>query len=563
MPQGWRARAQVTFECEKQPAIGSRGMVTANHPLGAMAGAEMLAAGGNAVDAAVATLFALSVVEPMMVGISGGGIFHIRTPDGEHVIIDNLSKTPFAAARDLYEPVADTPDRRLETVGRKNTVGPLAMATPLALAGWALAVERYGRFSLADVLQPAIRHAAHGFLATPYLSECVDEVKEDLATCPHMAALYLPEGAPLKPGHRLVQPEYAETLRTIAKEGIGAFYRGPVGASLIDHMTKVGGLISWADLDACEPILREPIRGQYRGFEVIGPPPPASSGVHINQILKILEGFDLAEMGFGSLEATHLLVEALKIAFADRVASTADPAFVTVPVEHLLDPAYAAQRRVQIRMDGTQEYGPGVAAHESNHTTHLTVADAEGWVVATTQTINNLFGARFIVPGTGIVANNYMNLFDPHPGRANSIQPGKRVTTSMSPMMACENGAVRYALGLPGGLRIFPSAMQALVNLLEHGMSLQEAVEAPRVWTQGESVEVEHGYGGAVKDGLKSLGHPVLPCPHIGGGMNGIAIAPDGRMTGAACWRADGAAIGIGGGLAREGARFWPDRPRL
>ena len=253
MSQNWRDRANVTFDCEKQPATGSRGMVTANNPLGAMAGAEMLAAGGNAVDAAVATLFTLTVVEPMMVGFSGGGIFNIRTPDGEHVIIDNQSKAPLAATPDMYVPVADTPDRRLETVGRKNTAGPLAMATPGALAGWADALARFGTFSLADVLEPAIRHASRGFRATSYLAECTDEAKDDLATCPHMRALYLPDGAPLKAGHLVVQSEYAETLRTIAQEGVGAFYDGAIGLALTDHMTRVGGIVSAADLADCKP----------------------------------------------------------------------------------------------------------------------------------------------------------------------------------------------------------------------------------------------------------------------------------------------------------------------
>ncbi len=361
----------------------------------------------------------------------------------------------------------------------------------------------------------------------------------------------------------MVQGDYAETLRTIAAEGIAAFYDGPIGAALTDHMAAVGGVVASADLLECAPMQREPIRGAYRGYQIIGPPPPASSGVHVSQMLQILEEFDLAGMGFGSVEATHLLLEALKIAFADRMASTADPAFVDVPVAQLLDPAYAADRRGQIRMDAAQAWGPGVATHEGNHTTHMTAADADGWVVATTQTINNLFGARFIIPGTGIIANNYMNLFDPHPGRANSIEPGKRVTTSMAPMMACRDGRVRYALGVVGGLRIFPSAMQALVNLLEHGMSLQEAMEAPRVWTQGESVEVEKRYGDAAMAGLKALGHAVAPSPCIGAGMNGIAIADDGTLTGAACWRADGAAVGIGGGNARAGIRYWPERPRM
>lgn len=562
MTVNWRDRAGTAFFCEKQPATGSRGMVTANNPLGAMAGTEMLAAGGNAVDAAVATLFTLTVVEPMMVGISGGGIFHIRTPEGEHVILDNQSKAPLAARPEMFDPVADTPDRRLETVGRKNEAGVLAMATPGSLAGWAEALVRFGTFSLADVLEPAIRHASRGFAASSYLAECADEAAADMANCPHLTKLYLPGGSTLKAGHRIVQGDYAETLRTIARDGIRAFYGGPIGAALTDHMTASGGIVSQADLDDCKPIQREPVRDTYRGHEIIGPPPPASSGLHINQMLQILSGFDLKAMGFGSVEATHLVLEAIKIAFADRVASTADPAFVNVPMDELLDEVYATARRGQINPDRTQEWTAGVSAHESNHTTHMNAADADGWMVSTTQTINALFGARFIIPGTGIVANNYMALFDPHPGRANSIEPGKRVTTSMSPMMASRDGRVRYALGSVGGLRIFPSVMQALVNLLEHGMSLAEAVEAPRVWSQGESVEVEQGHDEAVREGLADKGHAVAATPCVGAGMNAIAVEDDGSFTGAACWRADGTAVGIGGGPARQGVRYWPEVPK-
>jgi len=561
MSANWRDRADTLFDCEKQPATGARGMVTANNPLGAMAGAEMLAAGGNAVDAAVATLFTLTVVEPMMVGISGGGIFHIRTPDGEHIILDNQSKAPKAATPGMFEPVADTPDRRLETVGRKNEAGVLAMATPGSLAGWAEALLRYGTFSLADVLEPAIRHASWGFAASSYLAECADEAAADMAACPHLSRLYLPDGSVLKAGHRVVQGDYAETLRTIAKDGVGAFYDGPIGAALTGHMAASGGIVGQADLADCAPVQRQPIRGSYRGFEIIGPSPPASSGLHINQMLRILEGFDLKGMGFGSVEATHLVLEAIKIAFADRVASTADPAFVNVPVEDLLDASYAARRREEIDPDLTQEWTAGVAARESDHTTHMNAADADGWVVSTTQTINALFGARFIIPGTGIVANNYMALFDPHPGRANSIEPGKRVTTSMSPMMACRDGQVRYALGSVGGLRIFPSAMQALVNLLEHGMSLGEAIEAPRVWSQGESVEIERGYDPSMVDSMKAKGHQTVRIPCVGAGMNAIAIGEDQSFTGAACWRADGTAVGIGGGPARQGVRYWSEAP--
>ncbi len=224
-----------------------------------------------------------------------------------------------------------------------------------------------------------------------------------------------------------------------------------------------------------------------------------------------------------------------------------------MPVERLTSKAYAADCR---RRQGFNP--PRAPQRESADTTHVTVADRDGNIVSATHTINGLFGARFMVPGTGIIPNNYMMNYDPHPGRALSIEPGKRVPTSMAPMIVSKDGAPRFALGLPGGLRIFPSAMQAIVNLIDHGMSLQEAVEAPRIWTQGQEVEIETPFAAAA-DGLAKAGHDVKIVPHIGGGMNAIGFGKD-RLTGAACWRADGTAMGIGGGLARPGVRFWPDK---
>jgi gamma-glutamyltranspeptidase/glutathione hydrolase len=315
------------------------------------------------------------------------------------------------------------------------------------------------------------------------------------------------------------------------------------------------------DLAGYRLIDREPVRGSYRGHEVIGPPPPSAGGVHVLQMLSILEGFDLRAMGFGSADSMHLLAEALKIAFADRAAATADPAFVDVPVERLLSADYAAQRRAQIDPRRARAWSAGVASSESANTTHVSVADRDGNVVASTQTINSLFGARIMIPGTGIVPNNYMYLFDPHPGKALSIAPGKRVTTSMAPTIVLRDGRPRYVLGLPGGLRIFGSVMQAIVNLLEHGMTIQQAVEAPRLWTQGQEVEVEDGLPEAALEALRARGHVLAPMPHVGGGMNGICFDDDGSMTGAACWRADGTAVGLGGGLARASTRFWPDAP--
>ncbi|WP_377842613.1 cephalosporin acylase I [Bosea sp. UC22_33] len=544
------------FTCEKKPATGSRGMVVTNHPLASAAGAQILLAGGNAIDAAVASLFALTVAEPMMVGILGGGLSHIRLADGRHVVIDNLSTAPGKATADMYECLSDEIGKQRDTRDRENVVGAKAVAVPGALKGWCEALARFGTLTLADVLQPAIGLAERGFVVTPYLSNCITDNTADLARDPGLAAMLLPGGQPLQPGMRLVQSDYAASLKLIAAEGPDALYGGKLGRALTDYMAKNGGLIDQADLANYKIELREPIRGSYRGYEIIGPPPPSSSGVHIAQMLNILEGYDIGALGFGSTDAVHLLAEALKIAFADRAVATADPAFVKVPVAKLIDKAYADERRALIEMGQAKSWTAGLSGGESADTTHVTVADAMGNVVSATQTINGLFGACVQIPGTGMIANNYMYNFDPHPGRALSIAPGKRVFTSMAPMMAVKDGRLAFALGLPGALRIFPSALQAIVNLIDHRMSLQEAVEAPRVWTEGGVLELEEAIPEAVAQALIARGHKVVRSPRVAGGMNAIAFNPDGTLTGAACWRADGTPVAISGGLARAGARF-------
>ena len=537
-----------------------------------------------------------------MVGVLGGGIAHVRLANGRHTVLDGLSTAPRAAHDAMYETVSDAlPDYR-KTVGRANAVGALAVAVPGALAGWCRALDDFGTFSVADVIAPAIGLAEHGFVATPYLADCATDLASDLGRDPGLAALFLPGGAPLRAGARVAQPEYAESLRTIAREGAGALYSGALGDALVETMVRTGGLVGREDLAGYRVIEREPICGTYRGFEILGPPPPASSGVHVVQMLNVLEGFDLGAMGFGSPDAVHLLAEAMKIAFADRAVATADPDFMDVPVARLTDKAYAAQRRRLVdlartrgwepgvtgarrtsvrsgtadpgpsRASGTATAGPrsgsrgytdselspggGLPGGDSACTTHVTVADAEGNVVCTTQTVNGLFGACVQIPGTGMIANNYMFNFDPHPGRALSVEPGKRVFTSMAPMMVRRDSRLLHALGLPGGLRIFPSALQAIVNLLDHGMTLQEAVEAPRIWTEGGVVEIEEAFPDAVRQDLERRGHEVARMQRIGGGMNAIGFGDDGLLTGAACWRADGTPVGIAGGLARAGVRF-------
>jgi gamma-glutamyltranspeptidase/glutathione hydrolase len=552
----WRERAGTVFTCEKQPAHGRGGMVVTNHPLASAAGMEMLLAGGNAIDAAVAAQFALTVVEPMMVGLIGGTTCHIRLADGSHTILDGMSAVPAAGHPTMYRPIPGLPPQVYDVEGGENTVGPKSVATPGSLPAWCLALSRYGTMSLADVMQPAIRHATRGFTVTPYLAECIENAAPDLVQDPFAADRLVPDGHPLQAGDRLVQGDYAEALALIAEEGHGALHGGALGERLVECMERCGGFIRGEDLTGYRVLERTPIRGRYRDWEIVGPPPPAASGVHITQMLNILEGYDIKALGFGSTDTLHLLAEVLKIAFADRAEASGDPAFVKVPVEHITSKAYGRERRADIDMSRTRNWTSALAALEGADTTHLTAADGKGNVVTTTQTINSLFGARFIVPGTGMIPNNYMSNFDPRPGNALSIAPGKRVTTSMSPVMALRDGRVVYALGLPGGRKIFSSVLQTLLNLIDHGMSLQEAVEAPRVWTEGPVLEVEHSIKQDVRDSLAARGHKVQVMPTVAGGMNAIQFDDDGDMTGAACWRADGVPLASGGGLARPGVRF-------
>jgi len=415
----------------------------------------------------------------------------------------------------------------------------------------------HGSLTLHDVLLPAISLADHGFLVTPYLSTCISENADRISQDNELKALFLPGSQPLIPGSRLRRPDYAATLRAIAAEGAEIVYNGEICDQIVKNLSARGGIISSSDLKNYSVIERKPISSEYRGFKIFGPPPPASSGVHISQMLNVLEGYDIASLGFGSPESLHLIAEAMKIAFADRQVSTADPDFVSVPVERLISKEYAKHRRKKLNSEKALNWLP--EAHfngESNETTHVTVADEKGYVVSATQTINGLFGACLSIPGTGLIANNYMLNFDPHPDRVLSVAPGKRVFTSMAPMIIEQNGHVVAALGLPGALRIFPSAFQAILNLIDFEMDLQSAVEAPRIWTEGGVLEVEDGFSTDICDALVSLGHKVVRISRIAGGMNAIKFNQDGSITGSACWRADGVPIGLGGGLARAGVGF-------
>ncbi|KFC65312.1 Gamma-glutamyltranspeptidase precursor [Bosea sp. LC85] len=558
----WRDRAGSPFTCEKTAVSAHRGMAVTNHPLASAAAVEILAAGGNAIDAGVASLFTLTVVEPMMVGIFGGGAALIRLADGREVVLDGLSTAPAAARPDSFTPISDSWPDYMETRGRANRVGPQAVAVPGTLKAWCEAAGRYGRLPLRDLIEPAIRHAARGFRLSPYLATCIAEIAPDLALDPVIAAVFLPGGKPLAAGELLVQADYAATLRLIAEHGPDIVYGGELGRRIADHLARAGSYLRLEDLAAYRTVEREPVRGVYRGVEVVGPPPPCSGGVQTLQILNLLETYDIGKLGFGTSETLHLVLEALKIAAADRRAVTADPAFVDVPVARMISRDYAAQRRPDIDPGRAQAFESRILSNESANTTHVTIADDEGNIVTSTQTINSLFGARIMIPGTGIIPNNYMYLFDPHPGNALSLQPGKRITSGITALIGKRDGRPIFALGLPGAHRIPASAMQAVLNLVDHGMSVQEAVEAPRVFTWGPEAEIERSVPDAVRGTLASLGHRVAPVDHVAGGMCAIGFAEDGSMTGAACWRADGVPMGVGGGAARAGTSFWPDPRR-
>ncbi len=555
----WRERAGTVFECEKTPVTAARGMAVTNHPLASAAAAEMIASGGNAIDATVAALFTLTVVEPMMVGIFGGGTTLIRLADGREIILDGLSTAPAITKPDSYTPVSDTWPTYMETEGWANRVGPKAIAVPGNLKAWCEVAERFGRLSLAALVEPAIRHASRGFRVTPYLATCIADTAFDLVNDPTIASIFVPGGTPLKAGDLLIQADYAETLRGIAQHGPGFLYGGDLGRKVASYLEQAGSFVRFEDLVNYKTVQREPVRGTYRGVEIVGPAPPCSGGVHTVQILNMLEAFDLKKLGFGTPETVHLVLECLKIAAADRRAATADPAFVDVPVARLISKAYAEERRAEIDLTRAGTFESRVLSNESQNTTHVTIADGEGNIVNSTQTINSLFGARIMIPDTGIIPNNYMLLFDPHPGNALSLAPGKRITSGITTLIGKRDGKPIFALGLPGAHRIPAAAMQAVLNIVDHGMSLQEAVEAPRIFTQGQDAEIEKGFPEAVRSRLAGMGHPVVAVEHVAGGMAAIGFSADGTMTGAACWRADGTPLGMGGGLARKNTSFFTD----
>ncbi len=551
--QKWRANSATDFHPEKRPVVGYDGVVASTHSLGSVAGAEMLAAGGNAIDAAVATLFTLSVVEPMKMGIYGAGFINIRLSDGAQVAIDNYSQAPGAASPEMFEPMSDRWPHYMRARGDLNRTGVLASAVPGSLKAWCEVLAEFGTMDLSDVMQPAIRYAEHGFRASRYYCDLVRESAEQLGRYSESRRIFMPDGDVPDEGDLITQRELAETLRRIAVEGSDHLYAGDLGDRIVEYSQQNGGILTKDDLRSYRTRRSVPIIGSYRGYEIAGPPPPSAGGVHVVELLNVLELENIADLGFGEPRTLHLLAEAMQLVFESRNRYLGDPKFREMPLDRLTSDFHAEELRSRILPDISMPTLPPPSFAESRSTSHVSAADADGNVVSATQTINLIFGSKVVVPGTGVILDNTMANFDPHPFMANSIEPFKRVASSMAPVIVSKDGQPSFALGLPGGVRIWPTVVQGIMNVVDHGMTPQEAVEAPRMWTQGQEVELEEGFNDLAAEGLRDRGHEVAIVKNVAGGMCMLAFNDNGTISGTTCWRSDGGALAAGGGKARSG----------
>ena len=557
--------APLVLAASRAPSQAERGMVVTSQVDAARAGRSMLELGGNAIDAAVATAFALSVTQPFSSGLGGGAFVLIHTVDGETIALDARETAPARAHRDMYV-AQGVPERA-------SLHGPLAIATPGLVRGLALALERWGTLPLATVLEPAIELAEQGFEIGPYHARMVGRVRNWLPAerFPETARIQWGDNERIEVGWRLVQRDLASTLRAIAEQGPEVFYTGWVAKKLVDHVQGQGGLLGMDDLAGYRPVVREAVTGSYRGVEVISYPPPSSGGAVLIQVLNILEGFDLASLGAGSSAGVHLIAEAMKLAFADRAAYMGDSDFVEVPVARLISKEYAAKQRARLnppwykrapRTWGRRETAlrveaPGLPANDSG-TAHLSVVDAAGNAVAITKTINTPFGSGITVPGTGEVMNNEMDDFAVAPDTpnayglvdirgANAIAPFKRPLSSMTPSIVLKDGKPFMVTGSPGGPRIITTTLLTILNVVDYGMNVQEAVGAPRFHHQWvpDKLFLEPEFARDVVEALEARGHTVDISGRHWSSAQSIVIDPEsGLMTGGSDPRADGEAAG-------------------
>jgi gamma-glutamyltranspeptidase / glutathione hydrolase len=476
-------------------AEAEHGMVVSAHRLASEVGVRILQAGGNAVDAAVAVGYALAVVDPCCGNIGGGGFMTIHLADGRETFINFRETAPGAATATMY---LDQDGRLIDDLSRR---GYRAAAVPGTVMGLDHAAAKYGRSPRAVVLAPAIALARDGFALSRADTEILDVRADRFGKDPGAAKIFLrPDGRHFEPGDRLVQSDLAATLELISEQGPKAFYKGPVAAAVEKASRENGGVLATGDFAAYRVTETAPLVCTYRGYSIVSAPPPSSGGVTMCEILHILEGYDIAASGFRSARSVHLMIEAMRRGYRDRNAHLGDPEFVANPLERLLSKDYAASLRAEIAR-GDAEKGPAAGAPiEKSETTHYSVVDGEGNAVAVTYTINGYFGAGVVAPGTGFFLNNEMDDFTVKPdapnlyglvqGEPNAIAPGKRPLSSMAPTLVERDGDVVLVLGSPGGSRIITTVLETIMNIVDHGMAAQEAVDAPRFHHQSRPEDV-------------------------------------------------------------------------
>jgi len=482
----------VGAHAASQPPVGAvNGMVVTAQHLATRVGVDVLAHGGNAVDAAVAVGYVLAVVYPAAGNLGGGGFMTIRLADGRKTFLDFREKAPLAASADMYL------DASGKLVPGASTTGHLAVGVPGTVSGLAYALRHYGTMERQAVLAPAIHYAQRGFVLDQGDIDMFATATDDFRRDPASAAIFLNRGEPFETGQTIVQEDLAKTLRAISEQGEEGFYKGAVGAAIVASSRAGKGLITQADLDQYQTRELKPVECDYRGYGIVSAPPPSSGGVAICEILNILEGYPLKELGFRSAQSVHYQIEAMRHAYLDRNSYLGDPDFVTNPLERLLDKGYAARIRAAIAPDRaavSRDLKPGVAPHEGSNTTHYSVVDQWGNAVAVTYTLNDWFGAKVTADRTGVLLNNEMddfttkigvpNLYGLVQGEANRIEPGKRPLSSMSPTIVTKDGRTVMVLGTPGGSRIISAVLHTLINVIDYGMNVQEAVDAPKFHQQ-------------------------------------------------------------------------------
>jgi gamma-glutamyltranspeptidase/glutathione hydrolase len=536
------------------PVRARNGMVASQNFLATQVGVEALWDGGTAVDAAVATAFALAVTHPAAGNVGGGGFLLHRPARGEPAFYDFRETAPAAATASMFVVNGQYDAER-------HHDSHVAVGVPGTVAGLHMAWKQHGKLAWARLLQPAIHLAREGFMVTDGLARSLEAALPRMARYPASVAQFSRAGQPYEMGDVLKQPDLARTLERIARDGPAGFYRGRTAELIEREMRRGGGLITRADLEAYKAERRAPLRGTYRGFEVLAAPPPSSGGTALLQMLNVLEGYDLRAAGFGSAEAVHLMAEAMRRAYADRARHLGDPAFnPQMPVARLISKEYAQALRRTILPARASVSSPASFdwPAESDETTHLSVVDADRNAVALTYTLEASYGSHIVVPGAGFLLNNEMGDFNAQPGRTdetgligtdpNLAAPGKRMLSSMTPTILARDGQFVLAVGSPGGRTIINTVLQVVLNFVDHGMNVQQAIDAPRIHHQWLPDQIRHEPFGLSPDTVKllqGLGHRLVEGPSQGVAEGVAYDAATGLLEGGSDRRApDGAAIG-------------------